>query len=869
MKLLKTIKKVVALGAGASMFGATMFGALAAADLSTYPDPFVKDAAFNALIVVGEAAATNDVLGAIDIATSLQYAAKTTSTVSTGTAATVSLSGDSKKIEKSSDKLEFNEGINDIQDSVTGSDLTALGGGTITNENGDFDYTETIYLPLNGTVQYTADPDDTDSVAKPYFLITNGATVYRYKIAFTPGLKSDHNTGSSGYLDDIKNKKITMLGKEYTIIKAAHTNGNSTALTFMGGAVSDVLEEGASKSYTLPTGETYDVTLDFVGTATAKFTINNEITTALAEGDTFKLEDLSEIGVVDIMSQSFAGGLRKAEFDIGANKVKIEDTNTMNASWDGTVTIGSTELSSVKADIVTSTDQGGGTSFHGSDVTITSIEVNYTAGQDLYLGEGVSGADVADAAEAQEGNFFGDAFDFKFEGLQIGTTEEVSLKPSGSYNYKLKFTNKAGVDYSVDVASINGSSGAIINLGRWTGSDLRDIVINEVQQIDDEHYFVVSKNKYSRVMQFKDVVQGTSTTDETGIIKILDLGSGTMQEVTYTSLTGDLNLDGNTYQVNISSDSNSGKIMVDLDGDGALDDKNVSPELWTQGELNITLACDSDALVEGTRVDYICFTPEEDEDNSIDMAKINFAVSSSKIDINDSLFNYTSGSQYKPGTGMQLSKDGSNIYNMYTNYGMFLSVDRKGTGSDTQNDIVITYPDEEIFGAFFVTSGATTATTSTGAGNVETTVVTKIDVGAAVLDTDPAVSGKENTQNLIVVGGPCINKAAAVLLGKSFPACGTASGIPENAAIVKLVEQTDGNVALVVAGWTAEDSQRAARVIADYETYQTAATLTGVEVEVTGTSLTDITVGAPTVVEEEEEEEEEAAEEEEEEAAEE
>jgi hypothetical protein len=855
MKLLKTIKKVAALGAGASMFGATMLGALAAADLSTYPDPFVKDGAFNALIVVGEAAATQDVLGAIDIATSLQYAAKTVSTVNTGSATSISMTGDSKKIEKSSNKLEFNEGISTIQESITNSDLNALSGGTITNENGDYDYTETLYVPSVGRMQYTTDPDDSDSIAKPYFVMDSDSTVYRYKITFTPGLKSDHNTGSSGYLDDIKNKKITMLGQEYTIIKAAHSVQNQTALTFMAGAVNDVLEEGASKSYTLPTGEEFDVTLDFVGTTTAKFTVNNEVTSSLEEGDTFKLDSGSEIGVVDIMAQAFAGGLRKAEFDIGANKIKIDDPNTVsNYTNDATITVGSTELSSVKGHIITSTDEG---ITHGSDVTITSIEINYTAGQDLYLGEGSSAADVADLAESQEGNFFADAFDFKFEGLQVGATEEVSFKPSGSYNYKIKFTNKAGIEYSQDIVNKAGSSGNI-RLGRYTGSTVRGIVMNEIELINDEDYFIISKNKYSHIMQFKDVVQGTSTTDNTGTIKILDTGSGDMHEVTYSSLSGDLNLDGNTFKINISSDTNDGEIMVDLNGDSDLTDAMVAPELWTKGELNITLNCGGVSASAGNNESRICLTTEDDEDNNRDTIVINFTTSSNKLDVTDDIINATWGSQYSPSTSLQLSEDGSNVYNMYTNYGLFITMDRKGTGTDTQNDLVITYPDEEVFGAFFITAGATTSSTSSGSGTVETTAVTKIDVGAAVLDTDPAVDGKEKTQNLIVVGGPAINKAAAVLLGKPFPSYGAASGIPENAAIVKLVEQTDGNVALVVAGWTAEDSQRASRVVADFETYRTAGTLTGMEVEVTGTSLSDITVSAPTVeevVEEEAEEE--------------
>src|SRR3989338_10545672 len=365
MKISKTIKKIAALGTGLSMVGATMLSAMAAADLATYPAPFVKDGVFDALIVVGESAATQDVLGAIDIATSLQYSSKTTSSVATGTAATISLSGENKKIEKSSNKLEINETASGITSSVTKSDLaTALADGSINNEHGTFDYTQTLYLPTLGRIEYTVDPDDDDNVAKPYFLIPSGATVYRYKITFTPALKSDHSTASPGnFLEDIRNKKINLLGQEYTILKANHPAGNQTTLTLMGGAVSDILEEGASKTYTIG-GKDYDVSLDFVSTSETKFTVNGEATNALQEGDTFTLADDTELGVisqcegisftladdtelgvVDILAQEFAGGLRKVDFSLGANKIKIDDSNTGNQTWGATVTIGKEDMS--------------------------------------------------------------------------------------------------------------------------------------------------------------------------------------------------------------------------------------------------------------------------------------------------------------------------------------------------------------------------------------------------------------------------------------------------------------------------------------------------------------------------------------------
>ncbi len=93
-------------------------------------------------------------------------------------------------------------------------------------------------------------------------------------------------------------------------------------------------------------------------------------------------------------------------------------------------------------------------------------------------------------------------------------------------------------------------------------------------------------------------------------------------------------------------------------------------------------------------------------------------------------------------------------------------------------------------------------------------------------------------QNAIIVGGPCVNTAAAAALGLSYPACGAASSIPENQAIIKLVEHANGNVALVVAGWTADDTRRASRVVAESDKYA----LSGDEAIVSGTTLTDISV---------------------------
>jgi hypothetical protein len=180
------------------------------------------------------------------------------------------------------------------------------------------------------------------------------------------------------------------------------------------------------------------------------------------------------------------------------------------------------------------------------------------------------------------------------------------------------------------------------------------------------------------------------------------------------------------------------------------------------------------------------------------------------------------------------SVDDTKVYVGMTNKSVSMKVTEDKTSD--QNDVEIEYPGEETYANLFIGSKASKVTTS-AAG--ESVAVSKIEVGAAVLDSSLA---SYTNQNLIVVGGPAINRAAAALLGKTYPAYGAASGIPENAGLIKLVENAD-KVAMIVAGWEAADTQRACRVVAESSDYA----LSGKEVQVTGTSMTDIQVGVPAV----------------------
>ena len=110
----------------------------------------------------------------------------------------------------------------------------------------------------------------------------------------------------------------------------------------------------------------------------------------------------------------------------------------------------------------------------------------------------------------------------------------------------------------------------------------------------------------------------------------------------------------------------------------------------------------------------------------------------------------------------------------------------------------------------------------------------QIQVGTAKLDSDISDIA---AQNLLVVGGPCANSVAATLMGNPSDC---AEGFVDGEAILKLWSQDNGNVALLVAGYSAADTRRASKVIANYKDY--AEELKGDEVKVKGTTLSDITV---------------------------
>jgi len=106
-----------------------------------------------------------------------------------------------------------------------------------------------------------------------------------------------------------------------------------------------------------------------------------------------------------------------------------------------------------------------------------------------------------------------------------------------------------------------------------------------------------------------------------------------------------------------------------------------------------------------------------------------------------------------------------------------------------------------------VSTGGKTVSTD-GGDSVVTDKAPQIQTADEVTDL--------TTFNAILGGGPCVNSHVARLKEVTYPACGSASGFTANEAIIELMDNGN-NVALVVAGWEADDTKRAGVVLKNYD----------------------------------------------------
>lgn len=860
---MKTIKRIVALGMGLTMVGATLFGASAAYTLSEWPSPFVKDGtpASNLAIVVGDNAAASDVAGAVDVGVALQAAAVVKTPVPGAARSGVTVEGDAVAVGSTSDLLEINETIGNVRETLTEVDLDMLKGGQIVTDEGSTEYNQYLrFLSTSSSGKVTFAEDERDRVGH-YLFWEDGTQVFSWELEFEEGLESEVEGDD---LEDLEDEDVFILGQPFVVVDSDllllnpgrftnETGAPDLTLELMGGAISAILGENDKETYVVD-GKEYEVEVLVIsetaagGEGSVKFRINGEITDELEDGETDVLADGTQVGIRDILATGKDIQKSIVQFYLGAYKLEFRDRNTtdnLNDTAGVEVNEETVEESRVRIQGKVLVAESGNANINVKAKKFEIQNINYELFADAVLGDIFvpPGGGVREQLDEPEG-MLTPAWDIVYQGLTDTGVSNVVLDPAGDDEYDLQFTNQEGIFYDIPLLSAEST-----NFALKYGDDDDDLWFCEsantsASWVTDDDFFILSNcdNSTDDNTCFTHVLRYDSIDPTNNNVVFTDLGVGT-REVTFdnTSRLAELVVGGITYNVFVDEPVPH-NLSIDLRGNGNVDGQ--CAEIGLQGEGLLTLGNNNTlegnlqgpkanisnlAAGAGVSANLTLLTLSKEFDESAADEAINILVesrASNQLGLGGDRLNELAGGLFGP-FDLEENED---LEQALSVYGVFFEVfDPQGTTE--AESLTVEYPLSQRGAEVFVTGGAVKTSVQEG-GMAERIQPLSPAVSKLASEVEDATDW-----NAVVVGGPCANPIAAQLMGNPDP-CWQA--IPANKALVKAFEHNNGNVALLIAGRSAEDTRRATKAVAAGEL----ASVNSDEAEVSGTSLTDVQVRA-------------------------
>ena len=806
-----TFRKIVALGTGVAMLGATVFGAMAAADLAQYPSPlFIKDGKFDGNIVVGAKAATEDVLGAIEIAASLQTAAVKKVAIP-GAVQTASVDKENVKIRQTGREFTYNSTIRDVFGApVDFSDLpTLLAEGTFDDSEGDNKEKENYRQELDFLSQVTGklefrEADDVYNDAADSYLWFDDATsafAYIYELDFDTAITYT-NTSSTTAATDLENNVLSVQGNKYTITDVTQSGGRINKMELLAGETVIWMSQGEPLKRTIG-GTEHTVILEDVNENEDKCGISVDGTTVwVDDGDTDVINGV-QIGVTDAITVHSAGkDTDVCEVNVGATKITIEEDKEVKRD-DQDVDGSNAEFRFANS--------GATAKWDGFNITLVPEDK-------VFLKAGDSWTDPVL-----------ENFQFDFAGM-AKNTEMVKWSRSGGTG-TLEFNNYDGKEVKVEW-DMNESSNRVL-----LGKDEDQRLIREGDEIncgptapacEGMQLFVVTSGHEVHILEidkvdttnnkidFQDVTYGTSYDDRdytVGTTLTVEVGSlGTIGldlsngNVSGTDLVLSSGLAYTRYQSQIAL--NPGDVV------GSNSSINVGNNITSFSTAAFRVSEDTEVLESGVTNNAVWH--------------INGTVDATDDEIDWQTPVVIKASGISATSALNKDDDNDDDQLMASEWGSIAEWD-----ADDNSGGTLTIPEDQAFGNAFISKVGAVVSSGSAASSIE---FQQIQVGTAKLDTDISDVA---AQNLLVVGGPCVNSVASTLMGNPT---NCAEDFTEGEALIKLWEQSNGNVALLVAGYSALDTRRASKVVANYKDY--ADKLTGTEVVVKGTTLSDISISA-------------------------
>ncbi len=854
IKKLKSAGKVVA--GSALLVGATLTGAagLAAAqddsgstDLGDYPAPFLSDdGEVQSTIVVGEDAATTDVVGAINVAGSLGNAAfETSEEVVEGASAGWSASN-GVSLETANENLLFGDSISSVRETLVEGDIDALQSATFTDDAGEetrIDYylnlptgADTLTSEFGTTSEMDDDADPVLHVPLPTS-VDNSNYVYNLQANFGDSINFTEEA--------VAGEEIELFGDTYTVSEQMSSDDNK--LVLWGQSEEMNLQTGESGTFTVE-GEEHTVEVRYVDSSGESVTLRVDGNPERVDnGESFTV-DGQDVRVSGLFPEGDGEGI--ATFQIGSDEVVLQDG------------------SAIKSD--DETVEGTHVQFNGEP---GSAPVDEISSIDVYVGPEDDSNDRIEAGGSFSHDFFSDV-EVQFGGLNPDAADaegvsEIEVSYAGEENAETTFTHRSGgsatvnfanYDSSLELADSNGDSihtveGANVTQGEYFTSDaggfshLWEVTTVSWEQEDSEVTFEDSHTGQEvQVTSWESSDSSSATTtkiidgqryevsiSDTGGVDVTWSGSDRVSAYTpvHTDAGASVALAEPTGSINMSE---RGASEIELPSTLSTDDAyvtvsslfdasgstnvaagnnvNVDSSVGSGGDYqatvnggqtyNVTANGDgtvSLTLAETSNPAVVAVQPEDEAEN--EHAYVVDTSYGDQVEVNSAEYSGTERDTESLG-------DDDSISVGYDGYGAYSEYDNNDEGVFTLNQ-----PAAQATVGAAVTGADGEVSADGGAGSVETQSPTGWPDSAA-LDSDSNIDQTKTSEHTILVGGPAVNALTDELAqdDKTW----TGDDYEEGDQLVQLVEDSfaEGVHSLVVSGYSGEDTRAAANYISNY-----------------------------------------------------
>jgi hypothetical protein len=550
---------------------------------------------------------------------------------------------------------------------------------------------------------------------------------------------------------DMEDTDLPLLGGEYYVLSASADN---TTLELLDSAEKTIISEGETVTVG---GKT--VSIDYISSTEVKFSVDGETTDKLSDHEYFELEDGAYIVANEVLYSDKEAGVSKVEFSIGAGLMTLETAKEI-------------EINEETVDGLYATFTGSG--------ALTKIELTWKSHKDTFLTE---------ANSLTMPGF--EAISLAFGGLDMADAEEIVF--SSGDTLELQMDN-------FDIPLMNSESAAI-----YLGEDGNFLVTAAT----------VLTSNYSGNAESYD--------NTTALTQGLDLRAG--DRFIITTLSQD-NSDVEQEYYEVTSIDYTTSSDVELELEDLLGDSDISfdeIDSKTLGEFEVEI------LAMNTTAVYLNFTSGtdtvlfdkivSDKGAVVDLPAL---ARNAAVTIGSTAFTLREADEDDDvNEGVIVNIDVTNS----TNDKLYASVANSGTVTkeETTNDQYIGYVESVMASKIIADESGDEYSLTIEYSGVETTADVKVITGGAVLSTGDALGDvlvkdteveSVKAKNLVIVGGSCINSAAATVLGGAY--CGAAfteaTGVGAGQFLIKGVQDayTTGKLALVVAGYEAADTVNAA-----------------------------------------------------------